>query len=106
MSDKPRIRIKAWSRPYKADVVSLGNATRLDTLPEAILEGALEHGMLEVVVCGYDANGQEYFAASCSDGADAVWHLTRAQYRLMRIVEEIEVAPPPKEGGTVVKFPK
>lgn len=106
MTDKPRIRVKAWSRPHTADVVALGNVKRIDMPAEAILMGAIETGMSEVVICGYDANGHEFFAASCADGADTVWHLTRAIYRLMRIVEEIEVAPPPKEGGTVLKFPK
>jgi hypothetical protein len=61
--------------------------TRLDVPCERILEGAQKAGLTEVVVLGFDADGNEYFASSVADGGDVLWHLERAKFRLLRSVE-------------------
>ena len=67
------------------DVVGLPIISRLDSDPARVIEAALEAGMKAVVVVGYDAEGQEYFASSYADGGDALWVLQRACLRLLRM---------------------
>lgn len=65
-----------------SNVVKFTGITFLDMPPDTILEGAL--GNLEsVIVLGYTNDGEEYFAASMADGADALWHLQRAAHKLL-----------------------
>jgi len=71
-----------------ADVVELGVKTRLDIPPERVLTKALEVGMTEVVICGFDADGNEYFASSQADGGDVLWHMERAKWRLMQVTDD------------------
>lgn len=70
------------------DVVILPVVTRLDIPPERILKGALEADLTEVVVVGYDKDGNEYFAASMASGGDALWHLERAKLKLLKVSDE------------------
>lgn len=72
-----------------SDVVEFTGITRLDLPPERILNRAIEAGMTEVVVCGFDADGKEYFVSSLADGGDALWHLERAKHRLMNMADEL-----------------
>jgi hypothetical protein len=72
------------------NVVMLPVITRLDLPPERILNGAIKRGMKEVIVIGYDSDGEEYFASSIADGADCVWHLERAKLKLLRMPEEMK----------------
>jgi len=72
-----------------SDVIAFPGVTKLDTEPDQILEQAL--GRLEsVVICGFDKDGNQYFASSVADGADALWHLERAKYALMKITDRLE----------------
>jgi hypothetical protein len=70
------------------NVVDLPVITRLDIPPEKVLSRALEAGLTDVVVIGYDADGQEYFASSKADGKDVLWLLERGKICLLRTVEE------------------
>lgn len=70
------------------DVVILPVVTRLDIPPERVLKGALEADLTEVVVVGYDKDGNEYFAASMAGGGDALWHLERAKLKLLKVSDE------------------
>lgn len=69
------------------NVVELPIVTRLDLDPQRVLAGALEDGMTEVVIIGYDKDGDEVFRSSLADGADALWHLERAKLKLLRVGE-------------------
>ncbi len=71
-----------------SNVVDLPVITTLDIDPRRILAKALEAGMTTVVVVGVDKDGNEFFASSIADGADALWHLERAKYRLLKVVDE------------------
>lgn len=57
-----------------AEVIELDVISRLDIPPDRVLQKALDAGLTEVVVIGYDADGQEYFASSQADGGDVLWH--------------------------------
>jgi hypothetical protein len=70
------------------NVVILPVVTTLDLPPERMLNAALERGLKEVVIIGYDLEGEEYFASSVSDGGDVVWHLERAKLKLLRMPDE------------------
>jgi hypothetical protein len=55
--------------------------TRRDLDPGVVLDAARH---LEcVVVLGYDADGEEYFASSIADGADVLWLLERLKRKLL-----------------------
>lgn len=71
-------------------VVEFCGVTRLDIPPERVLRAALDAGMKSVVVVGFDADGNDYFAASMADAGEAHWHLARGQHALMRMVDEME----------------
>lgn len=68
-------------------VLKFTGITSLDMPPDVILEGAI--GKLEsVIVIGYTTDGEEYFASSMADGADALWHLQRAAHKLICMPDE------------------
>lgn len=71
-----------------AEVVELSVKTRLDIPADRVLTKALERGMTEVVICGFDADGNEYFASSQADGGDVLWHMERARWRLMQVTDD------------------
>lgn len=69
------------------NVVQFPGETTLDIDPERILEGA--KGKLEsVLVVGFTKDGEDYFASSSADAADAIFHLERAKHLLMKIIDE------------------
>ena len=69
-----------------ASIVNFPGITYLDLPADRILEGSI--GKLEsVIVIGYTADGEEYFASSIADGADCVWLLERMKLKLLRIAD-------------------
>ena len=65
-----------------AEILKFTGITFLDMPTDTILDGAM--GKLEsVIVLGYTTDGEEYFASSMADGADALWHLQRAAHKLL-----------------------
>lgn len=71
------------------NVVPFNGITTLDLDPTRILQSALDCGMSSVVVVGFDKDGGEYFASAYADGADVVWHLERAMFKLMVIADAL-----------------
>lgn len=69
------------------DVVRMNMVTRLDISPDAVIEAASEANLACVVIIGFDADGNEYFASSKADGADVLWHIERAKHKLMVIAD-------------------
>jgi hypothetical protein len=67
-----------------SDIVDLPLITKLDIDPQRVLTKALEQGMTDVIIIGYDSEGVEYFASSMADGGHALWHLERAKLKLLR----------------------
>lgn len=66
------------------NVIPFGGVTRLDIDPDNVLKNAV--GKLErVVIAGMDKDGNEYFAASMADGADALWYLRRCEKMLLEM---------------------
>jgi hypothetical protein len=72
-----------------AEIVEFNGITALDINPQMVIHGALDAGLTHVVIIGFDANGDEYFASSMADAGDVNWHLERAKWNLMRKVDEL-----------------
>ena len=70
-------------------VVDFGGVTRLPTDPARVLERAANAGLQSVVIVGFDADGNEFFASSDTDGGDVLWHLERANLKLLRMPDEL-----------------
>ncbi len=67
-----------------SNVIPLGCITRLDLPPDRILEAA-KGKMQSVVIIGFDAEGQEYFASSVADGGTVMWLLERCKKALLEV---------------------
>ena len=63
-------------------VTVLPVTTTLDQPCERILNGALEAPLRQVIVIGFDADMELYFASSMADGGDVLWWLEVAKRRL------------------------
>lgn len=70
-----------------AKVIPLNNLTRLNINPERVLDAA-KGEVDRVVILGWAADGEEYFASSIADGADVLWLLERLKKRLLETVDE------------------
>jgi hypothetical protein len=73
--------------PRDDNVVDLPVITTLDIPAEKVLQGATEAEMQDIMIIGYDKDGQEYFASSFSDGGKALWMMERAKRRLMDLAD-------------------
>lgn len=71
-----------------SNVVRFPGITRLDLPVEQIIDRAREAGLTEVVIIGFDAEGDEFFASSKADGAQVMYHMQRAIHRLNCIIDE------------------
>lgn len=68
-------------------VIPFTGITKLDMPPDYILEAA--KGKLEgVIIIGYDADGEEYFASSYADGGTVNWLLDRCKGKLLSIATD------------------
>lgn len=65
-----------------ADVVDLPMITRLKGDPDRCLQAAIGQ-LTDVVIAGYDKDGNEYFASSDPDGGAVIWLLERAKLKLL-----------------------
>lgn len=69
------------------NVVDLDVVTSLPLPSEKLLTKALENGVTNVVIIGYDPDGDFYFASSDADGGDVLWLLEIAKKRLLETAE-------------------
>lgn len=72
-----------------SNVADLTVITTLDMDPDRVLQQAVGK-MDEVVIIGFDKDGNEYFASSKSDAGDILFHLERAKHKLMAMFDEDE----------------
>jgi hypothetical protein len=73
-----------------ANVAQFNVVTSLDIDPVAILAGAHNKGLAEVVIVGFTDEGEEYFASSISDAGQSMYHLQRGIYKLNKILDQEE----------------
>lgn len=70
------------------NVTVLQTVTTLDVPCERILTAALDSTLQGVVVMGYDAEGQIYFASSYADGGDVLWLMEKCKTLLLNATVE------------------
>jgi hypothetical protein len=74
----------------ESNVVEWNGVTRLPIDPDRVLKKAVGR-LQEVVVLGYDHEGNEYFASSKPDGPSIVWLIERAKLKLLTIMTDNEI---------------
>jgi hypothetical protein len=67
-----------------ANLYAFPVVTSKDLLPEQVLQLAAQDNLKEVVVIGFDADGQFCFRSAKSDGANALWLLEVAKTKLLK----------------------
>jgi len=67
------------------NVVRMKCETTLNIPPDRILLRAMGN-LTDVLVIGYDHEGNEYFSSSCPDGANILWLLERAKLKLITVI--------------------
>lgn len=67
-----------------SNVVEWRGVTRLDHPVERIIERAANADLSEVVVLGFDGDGDFFFASSKANGPDVLWLLEMAKIKLMK----------------------
>lgn len=72
-----------------AEIITLPCITKLNLPPERILSGAKEANLSGVVVLGYKADGEVYFASSYADGGDVMWLMELCKAKLLKIAGEL-----------------
>jgi hypothetical protein len=72
-----------------AQVFDFKGITKLDLEPDRVLTKAIGE-LSEVVIVGFDKDGEAFFASSVADAGQALWHLERAKWRLMQMVDHLE----------------
>ena len=73
----------------KDNVVKFNGITKLDMPAKVILREAQKHGLESVVLMGYDADGEEYFASSIADGGEVLWLSERLKKRILEYPETL-----------------
>jgi hypothetical protein len=60
-----------------------------DRHPDRILRQC--YGQLtKVVICGYDRNGNEFFATNLADAMEVVWLMERYKHHTMHIIDAVK----------------
>ena len=88
---EPRCKICFGPVPcdQHANVASLDVVTSHDIPVAKILAGAHARDLDVVVVVGLAKDGNEYFASSCADGAEVIYHLTRGIFKMNMMVDQL-----------------
>ena len=74
----------------KDNIVVLPVVTRLDVPAERILRAAIGKDLESVVIAGYTADGEEYFASSIADGGTTLWLVERFKQALLKTADDLE----------------
>ncbi len=78
-----------------AEVIELAVTTKLDLPVERVIKRAAEASLTEIVVVGFDEDGELFFAATKADAGAVIWQLEMAKYRLLKLCDVNE----PMEGA-------
>lgn len=80
---KPEPEPTYLPEPEKTNVVDAGIVTKLKGDANRVLYDAILAELSDVIIIGYDKDGDEYFHTNLADGGDALWHLERAKHKLI-----------------------
>lgn len=65
------------------NIIDLPVITTLDHEPDKILREATGKGLTDIVIMGWDKDGELYFASSTADGGEVLWLMEHAKKELM-----------------------
>ena len=71
-----------------AEIVELSVVTKLDIPAERVISRAAEADLVEVVIVGFDKDGDLFFAANKADAGAVGWQLDMAKHRLLKLCED------------------
>lgn len=71
------------------NVIEFPGITKLDIPAERILRKAIEEKVTEVVICGYDEDGEMFIASSIASGPEVMWLLEVGKMRLLEAFKEL-----------------
>lgn len=71
------------------NVVEFPGITKLDIPAERILRKAIKEKVTEVVICGYDEDGEMFIASSIASGPEVMWLLEVGKMRLLEAFKEL-----------------
>lgn len=70
------------------NIEDFGGITKLDLDPDRLLNKAI--GRLDqVIIVGFDKEGNEYIASSQADGGETLWLLQRGIHKLMLVADRL-----------------
>lgn len=70
-------------------MVPLGAITHLDLDPQIVLRAASNKKLQDVVIMGYDADGNEYFASSMASGPNVLWLMESMKKALFEAADAV-----------------
>jgi hypothetical protein len=70
-------------------VVAFPGITKLDIPAKRILRKAIKEKVTEVVICGYDEDGEMFIASSIASGPEIMWLLEVGKMRLLEAFKEL-----------------
>lgn len=73
-----------------AEIVELDVITKLDIPAERVIKRAAEANLTEVVIVGFDEDGELYFCSNKADAGAVIFHLEMAKLRLLKLCEDNE----------------
>lgn len=68
-----------------ARIIEFNGITKLDIDVDRMLENTKGRGFTGVVILGFDADEQEYFASSIADGGTVLWLLEKCKKALLEM---------------------
>ena len=71
-----------------AEIIDLQVVTKLDTPAERVIRKAADAGLDEVVIVGFNKDGDLFFAANKADAGAVIWQLEMAKHRLLKLCED------------------
>jgi hypothetical protein len=78
------------------EVVAGHFITTENSSPDRALESAAEYGLDQVVIVGFDKDGEFFFASSQADSGEVLYFLKRARWELMKMEDEIRANGDPR----------
>jgi len=67
------------------NVVDLDTVSTIDTPVHKIINKAEGANLTDIVILGFDAEGELFFSSSKADAGEVFYHLEMAKYRLMKV---------------------
>ncbi len=71
------------------NVIDFSGITKLDIPAKRILRRAIKDKVTEVVICGYDKDGEMFIASSIASGPEIMWLLEVGKMRLLEAFKEL-----------------